>query len=395
MLAWTGFSLAILSLICLSRYNLALGMTVAAVTLAAFTLSLAELGQALLATVSDPSVLLLAGVVGLIPMIGGALEVSGQMDRLVGNMRIGRKPFLAVSPALLGMLPMPGGALLSAPLVEGGAGADTPADTKAAVNIWFRHALLLVYPLGPTLIVSAKIAKLDVYQVIIFLAPAFLLMSALGYLLLLRSVDGKIEYKGRFSLCGVVTPLLIIFVAPGLDFAVKRALHLPYPEIGAALGVTASFVLAVAVGRLKAGDIRRVWQKMRPWKFSLIIFAMFIFLNVFNLSGIPEALANINLFPVMLCVVVAFVLGMVTGRIQTAASIIIPIFLYRHGMMSSAVFAVTYFAIFLGYIISPVHPCVSISVGYFSTSMAALLKKLSVPVAIAVLVNLGIAFLII
>jgi len=176
---------------------------------------------------------------------------------------------------------------------------------------------------------------------------------------------------------------------------VKRAFYLPYPEIGTALGVTVSFVLAVAVGRLRATDIRRVWQKMQPWKFSLIIFAMFIFLNVFNLSGIPQALANINLLPVILCIVVAFALGMVTGRIQTAASIIIPIFLYRYGTMSGAVFAVTYFAIFLGYIITPIHPCVSVSVGYFSTSMAALLKRLSVPVAIAVLVNLGIAFLVI
>jgi len=395
MLAWTGFSLAILSLICLSRHDLALGMTVASVVLAAFTLSLAELGQALLTTIADPSVLLLAGVVGLIPMVGGALEVSGQMDRLVGNMRIGRKPFLAVSPALLGMLPMPGGALLSAPLVESGAGADTPADTKAAVNIWFRHAILLIYPLGPALIVSAKIAGLDLYQVILFLAPAFLLMFVLGYLFLLRGVDGNIGYKGRFSLCGLLTPLLIILIAPGLDVVVKRAFYLPYPEIGTALGVTVSFVLAVAVGRLRATDIRRVWQKMQPWKFSLIIFAMFIFLNVFNLSGIPQALANINLLPVILCIVVAFALGMVTGRIQTAASIIIPIFLYRYGTMSGAVFAVTYFAIFLGYIITPIHPCVSVSVGYFSTSMAALLKRLSVPVAIAVLVNLGIAFLVI
>jgi len=367
-------------------------MTVASVALGAFTLSLTELGQAFLTTIADPSVLLLAGVVGLIPMVGGALEVSGQMDRLVGNMRIGRKPFLAVSPAILGMLPMPGGALLSAPLVESGAGADTPADTKAAVNIWFRHTILLIYPLGPALIVSAKIAGLDLYRVMVFLAPAFLLMSVLGYLLLLRHVDGNIGYKGRFSLRGLLTPLLIILIAPGLDLVAKRAFYLPYSEIGTAIGVTVSFVLAVIIGRLKATDIRQVWQEMRPWKFSLIIFAMFLFLNVFNLSGVPQALADINLLPVVLCVVLAFALGMITGRIQTATSIIIPIFLHKYGVMSSAVFAVTYFAVFLGYIITPVHPCVSISVGYFSTSMAALLKRLSIPVVIAVLVNLAIAF---
>jgi len=56
--------------------------------------------------------------VAIIPLIGGGLEESGRMAELVSNLRIGRRAFLASSPALLGMLPMPGGALLSAPLVE-------------------------------------------------------------------------------------------------------------------------------------------------------------------------------------------------------------------------------------------------------------------------------------
>jgi len=121
MLIWIGFSLAILLLLVISRRSLALGMAAAAVVLALFTLSPSQMGEALVTTFADPSILLLALTVGLIPMIGGTLEVTGEMERLVANMRIGVKPFLALSPALLGMLPMPGGALLSAPLVERGA----------------------------------------------------------------------------------------------------------------------------------------------------------------------------------------------------------------------------------------------------------------------------------
>ncbi len=391
MLIWIGFSLAILLLLVISRRSLALGMAAAAVVLALFTLSPSQMGDALVTTFADPSILLLAFVVGLIPMIGGALEVSGEMERLVANMRIGRRPFLALSPALLGMLPMPGGALLSAPLVERGA-TETPADVKAAANVWFRHALYLVYPLGPALIASAKIASLDVYRVIPFLAPALLLNLLLGYVFLLRRVDGRVEHSGRFSPAGLLVPLAIILAAPVLDLVVKRSFLLPYPEIGTAVGVMVSFIAAIVIGRLGRADIKQVMQEMRPWKFSLIILAMFVFLNVFRASGTPENIASLSLPPVILCVMIGFLLGLITGRIQTPTSIIIPIFISTYGVMSAAAFAVTFFAVFLGYILTPIHPCISVSVEYFSTSMPAFLKKMALPVAIAALVNLVVAF---
>ena len=384
MLIWIGFGLAVLVLLVVSRRSLPLGMAVAAAVLALFTLSPPQMGEALVATFLNPSILLLAFVVGLIPMIGGVLEVSGRMDRLVANMRIGRKPFLALSPALLGLLPMPGGALLSAPLVERGAG-ETPAAIKAAANVWFRHLLLLVYPLGSALIASAKIASLDIYYVIPFLAPAFLL---------LRRVSGRVGHLGRFSPAGLLVPLAIILGAPVLDLTVKFVFSLPYPEIGTAVGVTASFLAAVIVGRVGRADLVLIARKMRPWKFSLIILAMFAFLNVFTSSGAPEKLAALALPAVILCVVIGFVLGVITGRIQAPTSIIIPIFLSTYGEISAAAFAVTFFSVFLGYIVSPIHPCVPISLEYFSTSMPAFLRKMAVPVAVAALINLGVAFLV-
>ncbi|MFC2099875.1 DUF401 family protein, partial [Candidatus Bipolaricaulota bacterium] len=191
MLTWIGFALSVSLLLVVSRRNLALGMTVAAGVLAFFTLPMHAFGQALENTMTDPSVLLLALIVGLIPLIGGTMEASGQMERLVSNLRIGVRPFLAFAPALLGMLPMPGGALLSAPLIERGAG-HIPADVKAAANVWFRHVLLIVYPLGPALIASAKIAGLDVYDAVPYLLVPFALMVVIGYLFLLRRPSGDV-----------------------------------------------------------------------------------------------------------------------------------------------------------------------------------------------------------
>jgi len=387
MLVWIGFALSVVLLLLISRKNLALGMAVATGVLAFFTLPLHGLGQALLATISDPSVLLLALIVGLIPLIGGTMEASGQMERLVSNLRIGVRPFLAFAPALLGMLPMPGGALLSAPLIERGAG-HTPADVKAAANVWFRHVLLIVYPLGPALIASAKIAGLDVYDAIPYLFAPFALLVIVGSFFLLRRAGGRLAQSGTFSLSGLLLPMGIILTAPILDLLLKHVTDLPVAEIATTVGVVVSLGLAASIGKVGPRAMGRVFRKMKPWKYVLIIFAMFAFLNVFTSSGVPERIALLSLPPIVLCVVIGVALGLITGRIQAPMSIIIPIYVSTYGALSPAGFAVTYFAVFLGYILTPIHPCISVSLEYFGTSMGPFLRRMAVPTAIGVAASL-------
>lgn len=399
MVAWIGFSISVVLLLVLSRRNLALGMVVAAAVLAVFSLSAEQIGDAIVRTATDPSVWLLAWVVALIPIIGGVLEESGQMDRLVSNLRIGVRPFLAFAPALLGMLPMPGGALLSAPLVERGAG-HVAKDIKASANIWFRHVLLLVYPLGSALIASSKAAGLSVYRVIPFMVPSCLVIAALGVVFLLRRTEppagttsGKpiemdVGSRHAFSWRGLLVPLALLLTAPILDLVLAMTASLAYSEIGTAIGISASLVLSVVVGRTRRATVGTILRRMRPWKYALIILSMFLFLAVFQSSEIPERIAGMSLHPVLLCVVIGFLLGVVTGRIQAPMAILIPIFFSTYGAMGMTAFAVTYTAVFLGYIITPVHPCISVSVEYFHTSIGAFLRRIAVPVAIGWMVTL-------
>ena len=368
MLLWVGFALSVALLLLVSRKSLALGMAVAALVLGVFTLTPAAFGAALLRAISDPSVLLLALVVGTIPLIGGLLERSGEMDRLVSNLRIGIRPFLVLAPALIGLLPMPGGTLFSAPLVERGAGQEE-SDVKAAVNVWFRHTLLPIYPLGSALIASSKIAGFEVYQVIPAMMPVFALSLLLGYFFLLRRVEGKLSRSGPFSLAGLLVPLLVILIAPAIDLVLKYAAPLPYPEVGTAAGVLTSLALTIAACRPRMRVVREVAVRMKPWKFAAIIVAMFAFLEVFQAYGLPERIAAMTLPPVVLCVVIGFALGLITGRIQAPMAIVIPVYVSTYGPPSTTAFAVTFYAVFLGFILTPIHPCVSVSLEYFKTSL--------------------------
>ncbi len=385
-LTWLGFFVSIAVLLLVSRKNLALSLFAASITLGIFTVSPYNIGIKIWETLTDSSVILLAFAMGIIPLIGGALEISGKMDDLVNNLRIGKKKFLMFSPALIGMLPMPGGALLSAPLVEKG-GIGVNPENKAALNVWFRHAFLLIYPLSAFLIVSTKIAGLDVYTVLPYLLPFFIFTVLLGYIFFLRNAGGKIKYTKKFSLKKLIFPLFVILIAPLIDFLIQSMFELPVREISLVIAVAVSFILAFVLGNLNLSSIIHISKNMKPWNFVFIIIGMFVFINIFKASGVPELISGLTLPNIMLCVFISFLLGMVTGRVQVPASIVIPTYLATSGLssMSPLVFVITFFSIFIGYVISPVHPCVSVSTEYFKIKYQDFLKAAIIPTFIALL----------
>ena len=119
----------------------------------------------------------LAITIALISLLGSVLRSTGLMQELIEGLKkigMGTKALLAVVPALMGVLPMPGGALLSAPIVdeERSRVGVSPVD-GAYINLWFRHITFLVYPLTPAIIVLSEVSGVPVSQLLPYLIPAF------------------------------------------------------------------------------------------------------------------------------------------------------------------------------------------------------------------------------
>ena len=379
MLTWMGFIISLAAILLVARRSLPLALLCGAIILGVFTLPLRMTAILIGQTLVDPSVLLLGLAMGFIPMIGGTMKESGRMDDLVNNLRIGKKGVMALAPAMMGLLPMPGGALLSAPILEKG-GVGVRDDLKVAINDWFRHLFVLIYPLSSALIASAKIANLNVYNAALYLLPTFGVALILGYLFLLRRVHGCINYDSPFSLKGLLIPFCVVLVAPVLDFSLKMLVSLPVKEMATLVGVATALGVSILVSKSRL-DLRSIARKMKPWNFTLIIIGMFIFLNIFKASNAASLIGSIPLPPLTLCVVTGFVLGVATGRIILPASIILPVFL-TYGVITPVVFAVIYSSIFFGYVISPVHPCVGVSIEYFNVAMKDFLRLLIAPTTI-------------
>ncbi|MCR4392276.1 MAG: DUF401 family protein [Candidatus Acetothermia bacterium] len=383
-LIWAGFALSLAALLGLARWSLWGAMAVGAAILGVFTLPLREVIPTLAAVLTDPGVLLLGLAVSVMPLIGAAMERTGRMDALVENLGVGRRAVFALAPALLGMLPMPGGALLSSPLLERTGGAT--AEVRAAANVWFRHAMLFVYPISASLITAAKLAGLDVWTVLPYQLPALVLSAALGYIWLLRPVSGRLDPSGPRSPAALLAPLAILLAAPALDLLLKRAAHLPVPELATLAGVTASLALA-AWGKLTVWDVVHLARRGKPWRFGLIVAGMFAYLAAFQRSGMPGLISGLHLPPQVLCLGIGWLLGFATGRQQAATSIVIPIYTASYGLMGPWAFAVTYFASYLGYLLSPLHPCLTVSAAHAGTTLGATWQRLLPPSVVALLVT--------
>ncbi len=380
---WFSFLLSIFLLILIGRKSIWIGLLTASLVMGILNLSLTEIAGIFRSTITDLPILLLALSVGIIPLIGGALGRSGLIQGLIDSLKMRSKTFLFIAPAFMGMLTMPGGALLSAPVIAKVGKGATPAE-YSAINVWFRHVLVMVYPLAG-LLATTKMAGLNLYTEVLFLLPGFALLTFLGFYFLLRPIEDSSSLTGSHNLRKIVIPIAIILVAPLIHMLAISIFETIPEELPLFVGVLLSLALSFHFGQLPLSDIGPIIRQMRPWRFFLLIFAMFLFLHIFSASDASEAIAAIAFSPSFLIVAIGIFLGFVTGRVQVPVSILLPIFYARFGPdgMTPLVFAVMYFAVFIGYIVSPIHPCVSVSLEYFQTGLKDFYRKVAAPILIA------------
>lgn len=382
---WFSFLLSIALLIGIGRKSIWLGLIISSFILGILNLPLSNVVTIFIKTICDPSIFLLALAVGIMPIVGGALSESGLIKDLIQSLNMRSKTFLFIAPAFMGMLTMPGGALLSAPVIANVGSGATKAD-YAAINIWFRHILVMIYPLAG-LLATTKMAGINLYTEVLYLLPAFLLLALLGYLFILKPIKDNSVLNGTYDSRKILQPIGAVMIAPAIHIIGKSLFPKIPEEIPLFIGVLISLGLTFHFGKLPLEELRPIILKMRPWRFLLLILGMFIFLNVFKATDASAAISSIAFNKTFLVVGIALFLGFVTGRVQVPVSILLPIYYAGFGAeaISPMVFAVMYFSVFIGYVVSPIHPCVSVTVEYFNTSLREYYRKVAAPALIAII----------
>ena len=371
-----SFLLIIALILIFSKKELSVVLGISAIIFG--LLSQVNIINSMIEVIINPSIVLLALSVLLIPILGGIMEESGLMLELIQNMKVSKKVALMVSPALFGLLPVAGGALMSAPIVDQ---IDPALDSnrKVAINVWYRHVLLLIYPLSSAILVASVLSGISLYLIVLALLIPFILMVFVGYFTLLKPVDKSKESTNR-NLKQVFHNLIPLIIAPIIDFLGRLFFPISFPELFVFIGLIISISIALKFAKMNIFNIKEISRKMKVWRFPLLIISMFLFLSIFLESGVPEQISALNL-PFALFISIGFILGFTTGRVQLPSSILIPIYLVQNLVLPMPIidFVFLYFAIYLGYLITPLHPCLAYNINYFKTNYIKSFKHVVIP----------------
>ena len=347
----------------------------------------------LLQALRRPELWLLAVTITLIMEVGYFMA-SDQNGKAIVSLayrfggKHGQAASLVLIPAAIGLVPMPGGALFSAPLVgRSTQNSSSTPEWKAAVNYWFRHVLEYWWPLYPVVIVTLSIFTLQTWKFMLLQIPFTFVSLGTGYFFLLRhqvfSFDtGKPVEQNLPNIVQVLLPIAIIVLATLL---LPQFFHSVLPGLNPAswkllsmlTGLVASLFL---IWRGRKNHARKMFSDLATLKTMNVFITLagvMIFQSLLDASGlIPLAGQELSTARVPVGLIIAFLpflAGLVTGIAIGFAGAAFPIVV---GFISTgdvniqpmAALALAFSMGYAGMMLSPVHLCFLLTVDYFSAS---------------------------
>lgn len=351
-----------------------------------------------IAAVEWPTIHLLI-IVLLILIFGEFLKALKSLESLsagLENLFRSTKLLLIFLPALVGLLPMPAGAMMSAPMVEQvGSKRRVPAQIRMVINYWFRHILEFSWPLYLGVVMTASVLSISLREVILAQIPLSLAMILGGLLFCTGKIkadkdapDGEDGFLQNLGLA--FKGILPVLVVVGLNLTLR---------IDIALALALTLVLFSLIRKV---GVRRWWEMIRSaitLEIVILILAVMIFKKLITVSGaietVPNSLASLGISPVFAIVAVPFTVGVLTGMTSAFVGISYPVlfsFLSPNGV-NYGYMMLAYGAGFAGVMLSPVHLCLVVTKSYFKVSLWEIYRMLLPASIFLILFALGLALL--
>jgi hypothetical protein len=238
----------------------------------------------------DAKTIVLLVMIVLIAVFNDTLQSGKKLERLTrsfGDIIPSKRLGLIFFPSIIALLPMPGGAYFSAPMVrEAAKDSGLSAGSQATINYWFRHVWEFSWPLYPTMLWVCQTYDISLSTFIVRMMPFSLIALASGWIVMLR----KLEHRGlaRIKLAALVQFLRALFpIALLLGLAIGFELVLP--AVGARLEIdfpaNIGFVFALVISlawlwirdKVKIHTIGTMFISRSTLKLALIILGVMVF----------------------------------------------------------------------------------------------------------------------
>jgi integral membrane protein (TIGR00529 family) len=387
-------SFCFLGIMLYKRVNLGITLNVTAMILALLSVSWQEIPRIIYTTVdytTSEGLLTISVVLATfgIMLLSQLYKETGEINRLSENLsRIIKNPkvILSALPAIIGFLPVAGGALMSAPLVDLEAEKlKMKPEKKAYVNLWFRHTIFPVYPLSLVLIITVGVTEVTMASIILRQIPAVIVMIILGYVMgFWRVSNPKNEEKTgeKNSLNSNLKNFLTSFSPIIATIIVAVCMELVSPGlakqgIDVLIATIVGIIVLIAITKPSLRVLKIPLKSTGIYGVTLAAYGAFFLKGTVSAAGISQILktvlmngnVDILLFLTVIPAFLGFITGSANGGVAIGASILAGVFSF-----SPKTAALLYISAYLGYIIAPTHLCFTFTANYFKCPLTKIYK---------------------
>jgi len=313
----------------------------------------------------------------LIASVLKAGDINKMLEGIV-NLVPKLKIAMIIPPMTIGLLPMPGGAMLPAPIVGSiGNKLNMKPEHKVYVNFWFRHVWEYAWPLYPGLILTVSILKIEMKTIVMSQFYLSIIAIAAGLVFLFTVIKGRDQIRemhparALLRFLSGIWPILIIIIL---------ILATPIP--------VEFLVLAVAFIYWMISKIQ--WRKKLRMLYNCItiqtiflVVGLVLFKDFLQYSNALEqfvaAFPASDFLPLLLIIMLPLIVGFLTGINQGYVAIALPVlvpFLHTAGSVDMLKVAIFYASGFAGILLSPAHLCLSLTKEYFRADFNKVYKYL-------------------
>ncbi len=337
----------------------------------------------------------LALLMTLIFVLAKSMQETGAITKLIDSLRtfFSKGGTLGIIPAIYGLMPVPGGALFSAPLVDKeGDKYELQKDQKNFLNIWFRHVWFPIYPISAAMILicSIKFSGIPIQMLILADLPAFIGVLLIGFIYLTRftrktphPIGTTVkDYRGLIYILPPIVPLLF-YPLKYIGLSETRCFL---------IGVSFSLLLLYFLIHIDSKTYRTIIKKSFTWNLALAIFGIMILREMIKISQmhlfITEMMHNLAFPALLIVILIPCLLGILTGYNLGAIALSYPLvdpFFEFTGIDIIGLTSLIFMSSLIGYLISPIHLCNVLSSEYLKTDTTRM-YKMFIPAAFALLV---------
>jgi uncharacterized protein len=391
-----GIVFCLILMLSFRRVNLGLSLIIAAFLMGLFFhLPVKKVLWDIVTSAVARETLFVLGAWVAILFFSGLMKETGRMTEILEGFRHVFKDMrvvISMLPAMIGLVPIVGGALVSAPMVvEGSDELGLSAERRTFVNYWFRHLWEYVMPTYPGLILAATMLGMPVRRWGWINLPFTLMAIATGSLLGFWGVSRSVSHSNASGKAPVRCLLVNLFP---LVFALFLTLALKV-ELVYAFGVT---ILGMVIFyRIERPIVVKSLKESLDWRLLLTGAAVMGFKEVLESSraipAVSSALSSSGVPLWLIAMFIPFLVGLITGMTIAPPAISFPILisLFKDNPHFLNYMMLAFASGICGNMVSPLHLCLVLTRNYFRADWRGIYRLLWLPVASVLILGLLIA----